>query len=88
MGITNPVNKGFSTWFGRKGRIVGVISDFNTLSLRDEMMPVVLIPTIAANYLCVRMSGINTSNGISQIKQTINRFVPDDPFEYNFLTRN
>jgi len=85
MGINNPINKNLSTWFGRKGRIVGVISDFNTQSLRDKMTPVVFIPTAAANYLCIRISSSDISSAVKSIGNKLKEIVPDDPFEYRFL---
>ena len=88
MGINNPVSKDMSTWFGRKGKIVGVIKDFNTESLHNQMAPVVLIPTVAANYLCLRLSPTDFSRQIKLIGQKIKEIVPDDPFEYHFLDQD
>ena len=85
MHIDNPVNKNMSTWFGRKGKIVGVISDFNTLSLRDEMTPVVFIPAPSANYLCIRISSTNLFSAVKSIEEKIKEVVPDDPFDYKFM---
>jgi putative ABC transport system permease protein len=85
MGISDPINKNLTTWFGMKGRIVGVIHDFNTESLREEMAPIVLIPTRAANYLCVHLSPTDIAAAMKTIEGTVKGIVPDDPFEYRFL---
>jgi putative ABC transport system permease protein len=85
MGIENPVNMKMSTWFGRKGTIVGVIKDYHVRSLREGMDPVVLIPATAANYLCVRISPADIPGAIASIERKIKEIVPDDPFEYRFL---
>lgn len=87
MGINDPVNKNMTTWFGRKGKIIGVIDDFNTESLRNQMTPVVLIPTEAANYLCLRISSADIPGELKLIGQKIKEIVPDDPFEYHFLDK-
>ncbi len=87
MILKDPINKKLTTWFGRKGKIVGVVSDFNTESLKNEMAPVVLIPTNTANYLCLRISSANIAGEIQSIKNTIKKIVPDDPFEYHFLDK-
>ncbi len=87
MNLKDPINKKLTTWFGRKGKIVGVISDFNTESLKNEMAPLVLIPTNTANYLCLRISSANIAGEIQSIKKTIKKIVPDDPFEYHFLDK-
>jgi putative ABC transport system permease protein len=85
MGISDPLNKNLTTWFGMKGRIVGVIHDFNTESLREEMAPIVLIPTKAANYLCVHLSPTDIAAAMKTIEGTVKGIVPNDPFEYRFL---
>ena len=87
MGIKDPLNKNITTWFGRKGKIIGVIKDFNTESLRSELSPVVLMPTEAANYLCLRISSKDISTTIKSIKSKIKEIVPDDPFGYSFLDK-
>jgi putative ABC transport system permease protein len=87
MAIENPINKNLTTWFGRKGKIVGIMRDFNTQSLRDELTPVVFIPATAANYLCLRISPVNISNSIKSIESKIKEIVPDDPFEFRFLDK-
>lgn len=85
MGINDPINKNLTTWFGMKGKIVGVIHDFNTQSLREEMAPIVLIPTRAANYLCVHLSTTDISAAMKTVEKTVKTIVPDDPLEYRFL---
>jgi len=85
MGMDDPIGKSLTTWFGLKGRIVGVIHDFHTQSLREEMAPIVLIPTRAANYLCVRVLSKDIVTSMKAIEKTVRSIVPDDPFEYRFL---
>ena len=87
MNIKNPINKKLTTWFGRKGKIIGVVHDFNTESLHNEMSPVVIIPTNTANFLCVRISSADIAGEINSIKNTIKKIVPDDPFEFRFLDK-
>jgi putative ABC transport system permease protein len=85
MDIMDPVGKKLTTWFGRKGKVIGVIHDFHTQSLREKMVPIVLLPTEISNYLCIRMKSADISNTIKFIEKKIKEFVPDDPFEYQFL---
>ena len=87
MDIKDPLNKTLTTWFGRKGKIIGIINDFNTESLRSELSPVVLMPTKAANYLFLRISSKDISRTIKLIENKIKEIVPDDPFEYSFLDK-
>jgi putative ABC transport system permease protein len=87
MGLNSPVGKKLSTWFGKKGNIVGVINDFNTQSLRDEMAPVVFIPVSTANYLCIRVTSTDLPGAVKSIGNKIKEIVPGDPFEYKFLDK-
>lgn len=87
MDLVDPVGKRLTTFFGRKGKIIGVIADFNTQSLRTEMTPIILLPTPAAGYLCVRLKAEDMSGSIKTIESTLKKIVPDDPFEYQFLDK-
>ena len=85
MQLMDPIGKRLTTWFGRGGRIVGVISDFHTESLRAELAPLVLIPTPASSFLCVRLVPSDVPGAIRAVEATIKAGVPDDPFDYRFL---
>ena len=85
MGLTNPIGKRLKTWMGREGRIVGVIADFHTESLRTGVNPLVLIPATSSNFLCVRLAPGDAAATVQAIGTTIRRIVPSDPFEYRFL---
>ncbi|MFO7446711.1 MAG: ABC transporter permease [Ignavibacteriaceae bacterium] len=87
MNIKDPLNKTITTWFGLKGKIIGVTDNFNTESLRRELTPVVLIPTREANYLCLRISSADIANSISLIENKVKDIVPDDPFDSSFLDK-
>jgi putative ABC transport system permease protein len=97
LGFDNP-NKAVGEIFsyGRedmKFTIVGVVEDFHSMSLQQEMDYVILsnvgfnIKEIAVkiNPVTASLSGYNSS--IGKIKNEWENAFPDDVFEYNFLDR-
>jgi putative ABC transport system permease protein len=85
MGLTDPVGKSVTAWFGRKGRIIGVVQDYHTATLHNAVMPCVLIPAHQGNYLCIRIKPDHISESIQTIQNTVKAIVPDDPVQYSFL---
>ena len=90
LGITNPgeaLNKEISMWDDHvKGRIVGVLKDFNNRSFRAELAPVLLGSkkdwyTVAG----IKLATKNASSAISAIEKLWNKVYPDFVFEYQFL---
>ena len=70
--------------------IVGVIEDFNTQSLHQEIRPFVLMPIeniqqYMSNYMCIKLQSDNIPRSLKLIENKIKEFVPDDPFIYQFL---
>jgi putative ABC transport system permease protein len=85
MQLMDPIGKRLTTWFGRSGRIVGVIGDYHSESLRQELAPLVLVPTPASSFLCVRLAPGDVPGALRSVEATIKATVSDDPFEYSFL---
>ncbi len=75
-----------------KGHIIGVISDFHFESMHQSIVPLVLVmfPPNAAyfNNLSVKFSGSNPAASIAWLENTWKKFLPEIPFEYNFLDEN
>lgn len=70
--------------------IVGVIEDFNTQSIHQEIRPFVLMPIeniqqYMSNYMCIKLQSDNIPRSLKLIEDKIKEFVPDDPFMYHFL---
>ena len=83
--LTEPVGMKVKTWFGFEGTIVGVIKDFHTTSLHEEMLPFALLMNENGNNIFIKTSGENTQATLQFIQQQLKKIVPDDPFEYKFL---
>jgi len=88
MGIESPVGKMFSIW-QNEGQIIGVVKNFHSQSLHNEIVPVVF--TIDPNWswslsmIFVRIKPGNISESLDFLKGTATKFAPDYPFNYSFL---
>lgn len=71
---------------GWRGRIIGVVRDFNYESMRDEIKPIVTyIAPQQANTLSVRLVKGGIRETIDYIKGVWSRFHPGYPLQYTFL---
>ena len=87
MGLKDPVGKFFSIW-DNKGKIIGVVKDFNNKPLSQQISPTVftLNPKFAPSaYLFVRVRPDNITRTMDRIKETWRRLSPGVPFEPFFL---
>jgi putative ABC transport system permease protein len=89
MGFASPQEAvGSRFQYGsRHGRIVGVLNDFNFESVHQEVLPIVFYMPRSMNfgYMAVKLSGNSLREGIAHLESTWRQFLPDRPFEYNFL---
>ena len=75
-------------YWGAEAPIVGVVKDFNTQSLHDELTPVVL--TTRRSYFVggIKINTTQTSDALAAIEGAYNQAFPDFIFEYSFLDEN
>ena len=78
--------------YGRfKGKVIGVIGDFHFESLRQKIVPIVLMnPAISAdqsyyNSLSVKVSGKNITGVLAAMEKAWKNYLPEIPYEYTFL---
>lgn len=85
MGISKPVGKQISFWFG-KGPIIGLMKDFHLGSLHQAIGPLVLtyMPP-SAQYLLVKPRAGQTRQALVDLERLTKRFNADYPFAYHFL---
>jgi putative ABC transport system permease protein len=98
FGLTDPVGKKLPGAFDQ--RIIGVVKDFNYMSLHSKIEPLFL--TIQADSvirktsdisfvaspqprISVRLQGGNLAEGIEALKKTWKEVAPNQDFEYRFL---
>ena len=91
-GYQNPadaVGKKFEQW-GRKGKIIGVVKDFNFQSLHQKVQPLTLRYGYPYNLnrISVELKGDNISGTISGLNTLWNKLAPQRPFMYHFLDQS
>lgn len=66
-------------------RIVGVVEDFNFLSLKEDMDALVISPSLDRRVAVVRLRAGNLPATLESVKKIYARMAPQYPFEYTFL---
>ena len=96
IGWTSPqdaVGRDF-TYGGRKGHVVGVMGDFHFESLRQKIVPIVLVnPPVSANNsgfnnLSIKLAGNNIPATLAIIEKAWRQYLPDVPYQSTFLDEN
>ena len=83
----NPLGKELTHWSGITGQVVGVVKDFNFLSLHQEIEPLYIFfePKVRNYFLTAKISGGTIPGTIEYLSEKWNRFMPGKSFEYNFF---
>ncbi len=87
LGWKDPVNRELVRGTNIRGKIIGVMKDFNAHSLYQNIGPVHLWfqePLIYQQNLTIRTSGRNSSAVLRYIKLKVNEIAPDFSAEYHF----
>jgi putative ABC transport system permease protein len=74
----------------RTGKLIGVINDFHFESMHQKIVPLILFAPANSSYraISIKITGNNIAAALSQVEATWRKFLPDIPFEYNFLDEN
>ena len=75
----------------RRGKLIGVFKDFHFESLHQRIVPLVfLMPRNPNNYgnISVKVSGSGIGSALARIEQSWKKFLPETPYQYNFLDEN
>jgi len=73
------------------GHVIGVIGDFHFESLRQPIVPLVLVnpattPTQSFfNALSIKVSGHNMPAALASVQKTWQKYLPELPYQYTFL---
>jgi putative ABC transport system permease protein len=65
--------------------IVGVVEDFNFLSLKENMDALVISPSSDRRVVMIKMKAGNIASTLATINKAYANVAPIYPFEYNFL---
>ncbi len=70
----------------KNGKVIGVVKDFNYMSLHDEVGPVVIqIYKPRYRFVIIKISSLNPQNVISSVQTKWKSVLPAFPPEYKFL---
>ena len=86
LNLDNPVGMKVKTWFGFEGTVIGVIKDFHSSSLREDITPCALLLSEYGSEIFIKTNNSANNRAVLQfIGEKLKQIVPDDPFEYKFL---
>ncbi|AKD56602.1 ABC transporter permease [Spirosoma radiotolerans] len=83
MGMKNPVGQNLKFW-GKSGKIVGLIRNFHLNSLRVAIEPLILRLDSVNNTLLVRTHPGQTEQALKSMERLAKQFNPAYPFAYRF----
>ena len=84
MGIKDPIGKEFKVW-GFKGSIIGVVDDYNCLSMRSSVSPMFfMVNPFFLNEIIVRVNP-HAPSLLPDIQKVWNQFVPEYPVDFHFV---
>ena len=88
FGYKNPadiIGKKFSQW-GREGQVIGVVKDFNYVSMHGGVAPRTLpLEPFASRYLTLKIKPAELKNTINEVGEVWKKLAPHRPFLYSFL---
>ncbi|HTI89593.1 MAG TPA: ABC transporter permease [Puia sp.] len=68
-------------------RVVGVVEDFNFTSLKQDIEPLVISPSLDRRVAVVRLKAGNLQSNVALVKKAYAEAAPAYPFEYIFLDK-
>jgi putative ABC transport system permease protein len=87
LGLRTPLETRFE-WNEKKGRVIGVVKDFQFQSLRDEITPLVIqIFPNGARVVAVRIRPDHIPETLAFLESRWKVFDPSHPFEYAFMDK-
>jgi putative ABC transport system permease protein len=69
-------------------KVIGVVEDFNFLSLKENMDPLVISTSSDRRVALVKLKAGNISDNVTTIKNVYSKIAPVYPFDYTFLDQN
>ncbi len=84
--VDRELSAGFADYIVNRGRVVGVMKDFNFEPLYHEIVPLVLrMDPLRMYSVQVRLSRGDHGASIARIRNVWNEVFPEIPFDYRFL---
>jgi len=80
------IGKTIDWGLGKKGKVIGVVKDFNYTSLHDNVKPLIIqILPEGYGFIALRVNASALPQTISALSAKWKEFVPDESFQYSFL---
>lgn len=79
------MGKQFEVYEARKGKVIGVMKDFNFASLREKVQPLAVILTNNPLYLSVKIKAGSIQSSLDYMRSVWKQFSNQYPFDYFFL---
>ncbi|KGE15452.1 ABC transporter permease [Sphingobacterium deserti] len=87
-GYSDPekiIGKRFAQW-GREGQVIGVVKDFNYLSLHQKVEPLTLrLEPLSSKFITLKIQNTGTLETVAELRHIWKSIAPHRPFLYNFL---
>ena len=85
MNVAEPLGHTVNFW-GRTGRIIGIVKDFHFQSLHAAIEPLVIsLRPENSMVLNLKMTGQNNQESLVYLEEALKEFNPNYPFDYEFL---
>lgn len=75
-------------WDERYLEIVGVIKDYNHLSLKTKIDPIIFYPQTSSGFITIRLTPENLSTKIALLEKLYKKYFSGNPFEFTFIDEN
>ncbi len=90
MGVRAFTEENGQLFSNYNGKVVGVVADYHTQNLKDEIVPTVYFPTKTAafdgsRYLLLRVAEGFGAKELEGLKSRWKELAPNVPFDYNFV---
>jgi putative ABC transport system permease protein len=80
------IGKNVDWGLGKKGKVIGVVKDFNFSSLHEAIKPLIIhIHPDWYRIVALKINAANASETIAALEKKWKSLYPDMPFEYTFL---
>jgi putative ABC transport system permease protein len=76
---------GQSILWGDPYEVLAVIKDYHHMSLKEEIMPMVFLPSQASGYFSLVVSSDQMKGNLASIKEIYEEVFPGNPFSYFFM---
>ncbi len=75
-------------WQGKQYEIIGVVSNYHHMSLRESIAPVIFVPQMVSGNYTVKLAGQNMKDQLAYLEKIYKQYFPGNPFDYFFVDDN